>query len=139
MWRQLKTVLKVNDTNNIELTGVFYDMDKIPPIWAKKPYYVFFNTPVDEVVNHPVVNIPDAESEILYLRDRVKTLKKEIRIKDECLHEKNVALDAMHWVWCDGSCETGVHRFTEDDLTEEIVKKAERNTARLRRRLHNKK
>jgi hypothetical protein len=136
-WRQFKVAIKINE-NNIELTGVFLDEGKIPPIWSKRPYYEIFDAPIDEVVRHKIIDIPDAEAEVIYLRDRVRTLRDEIHRKDEVLHRKNIELDAMHWVWCDGGCETGTHRFTEDDLTEEVVKAAESNTARLRRWFNNK-
>lgn len=48
---------------------------------------------------------------------------------------RNRDLDALHFVWCDGGCETGVHRYDgagPDAVTEEVVAAAERNTERLR-------
>lgn len=64
--------------------------------------------------------------------NKVKQLKEELTKLQSVLHQKNLALDAMHWVWCSGGCEGGTHRFTTNDLTEEIVAKAELNTKRLR-------
>lgn len=64
-------------------------------------------------------------------------LRRQIRIMQESLERKNKELDALHHVWCDGGCKTGVHRWTENTVTEEVVALAERNTARLRRWLEN--
>src|ERR1700679_516098 len=41
-------------------------------------------------------------------------------------------LDALHMVWCSGSCRGGVHRWTDEKVTGELVAIAERNTQRLR-------
>lgn len=70
----------------------------------------------------------------------IQTLRKEIRKMQKAAEHRNQELDAMHWVWCDGGCETGVHRFDgkgPEAITEEIVAEAERNTARLKRWLAN--
>ena len=45
---------------------------------------------------------------------------------------RNFELDAMHFVWCSGSCESGIHRYHSARLTLGLVEEAERNTARLR-------
>ena len=63
---------------------------------------------------------------------KVKRLGLEMHRLNEILHLKNVALDAMHWVWCDGGCNGGVHRHHQQELTEEMVQKAEHNAKRLR-------
>lgn len=63
---------------------------------------------------------------------RIQNQRAELRRFNECLREKNVALDALHYVWCDGGCRDGVHRWTEGEITEEIVLAAERNARRLR-------
>jgi len=63
---------------------------------------------------------------------KIGHLQKRVGELEKCLHNKNVALDAMQWVWCDGGCKTGVNRYTPNDLTLEIVEAAERNTKRLR-------
>ena len=68
---------------------------------------------------------------------KIKRLQREIAIKDRALHQKNVALDAMGWVWCDGGCEGGTARYTPTEITEEMVLQAERNTQRLRRWFNN--
>jgi len=35
-------------------------------------------------------------------------------------------------VWCNGGCKSGLHRWTEEEVTEELVLIAEKNTIRLR-------
>lgn len=67
----------------------------------------------------------------------VERLRREVAHLNECLRRKNLALDALHWVWCDGGCEGGVHRYAPDSLTPEMVEMAERNTKRLRHWLNN--
>jgi hypothetical protein len=77
------------------------------------------------------VSIPLAELEALKERNRLQA--RELTALNEVLHQKNLELDAMHFVWCDGSCPGGVHRFTEGaQITEELIQRAERNVARLR-------
>jgi len=65
-------------------------------------------------------------------QEKIKTLKETIRFLETKLNEKNIALDAMYWVWCDGGCAGGVNRYATGKLTEKIVEKAENNTKRLR-------
>ena len=38
----------------------------------------------------------------------------------------------MLWVWCSGSCEGGVLRYSTNKLTLEMVEMVERNSGRLR-------
>jgi hypothetical protein len=55
-------------------------------------------------------------------------------------HLKNLELDALYHVWCDGSCKGGSLRFGgghRGPLSEEVVRMAETNTQRLRRRWNN--
>lgn len=67
------------------------------------------------------------------LEAKNEKLRRQIRMQDEVIKRKNRELDSLHFVWCDGGCSTGVHRWSETVLTEEIVKEAEQNTKRLRR------
>lgn len=55
---------------------------------------------------------------------------------ERLVHLKNVELDAMHFVWCTGGCDTGMHRWVPGILTEEMVEAAERNTRRMRDRFN---
>lgn len=57
--------------------------------------------------------------------------KAEVAYLHKCLERKNKELDALHYVWCSGGCEGGVHRFTDTPLTAEMVAFAIRNTDRL--------
>jgi hypothetical protein len=64
----------------------------------------------------------------------IRELRRQLGIQQEALRKKNLQLDAMHFVWCDGGCRSGVHRWpcNEERVTEEVVAQAERNTLRLR-------
>jgi hypothetical protein len=81
----------------------------------------------------------EAEAELVPLRARVGEQRRQLRIANEALREKALELDAMHYVWCDGGCRGGTHRWSEDEVTEDLVARAERNTKRLRRWLENQK
>lgn len=72
--------------------------------------------------------------EIQRLSKKVANQAREITTMRECLEEKNRELDAMHYVWCDGSCERGVHRYTPGELTQDLVERAVRNVDRLCRK-----
>ena len=55
---------------------------------------------------------------------------------NDLLHQKNLWLDSLHWVWSVNN-PAGIHRYqnaTKDELTEEVVLLAEYNTGRLRTR-----
>ena len=64
--------------------------------------------------------------------DDITRLREEIRRMQLCLERKNRALDALHWVWCDGGCDTGTHRWTPQTVTEDVVVEAEQHAQRLR-------
>lgn len=68
------------------------------------------------------------------LRATMRSMGQTIASLQEQLHHKNMQLDALHMVWCDGGCPSGVHRYQDQDvpITEEMVVMAERNTKRLR-------
>lgn len=66
------------------------------------------------------------------LETTVRNQRKQLQIANDSLREKNLSLDALHYVWCDGGCSSGVHRYTKEELTEEIVRRAEREVRRLR-------
>lgn len=73
-------------------------------------------------------------NEVAELREKVRRQAADIRQMQLVLERKNRLLDALHVVWCDGGCASGVHRFQGADVlvTEELVQAAERNTGRLR-------
>lgn len=63
---------------------------------------------------------------------KLRDQKRRIAHLEGCLRAKNLELDALHYIWCDGGCQYGAHRWTEQTITEDIVKAAEANTKRLR-------
>lgn len=71
-------------------------------------------------------------SETEQLRARNEELRRQLAAQQQNNTRRNRQLDALHLVWCNGGCETGVHRWTDETVTEELVREAERNTARLR-------
>lgn len=77
--------------------------------------------------------------ELARLRAENAELRRRLTFQRDNNHERNVELDALHYVWCDGGCECGTHRFTLGEVTEEVVVAAERNTKRLRSWWENKK
>jgi hypothetical protein len=69
-------------------------------------------------------------------RLQIARLRAEIRHMQIAAERRNRELDALHMVWCDGGCETGVHRYDgrgPEAITQEIVDAAVRNTERLKR------
>lgn len=79
-----------------------------------------------------MVSIPEEELE--RLKDKNRHQARQITLLQESLRARNLDLDAMHFVWCDGGCPGGVHRFHTDlVLTEDMVERAERNAKRLRK------
>lgn len=67
------------------------------------------------------------------LEYKIRNQRRHIAELNDTLREKNLALDALHYVWCRGGCPGGVHRYSAAPLTEQHVLLAERNTLRLRR------
>jgi len=72
------------------------------------------------------------KEELRSCSDRLCAQKRVITNIQESLTHKNKALDSMMWVWCNGGCYTGVRRYTDGKITENIVRIAEANTKRLR-------
>jgi hypothetical protein len=92
-----------------------------------------------EYCGAPYVEGAEPECCVGTCRDKIRNLEgkisrqaQELTQLNESLRQKNIDLDAMHFVWCDGGCFDGVHRHTEGEVTEEIVKCAEINVKRLR-------
>ena len=74
------------------------------------------------------------EEEVVRLRAENAELRRQLTIARDNNHRRNVELDALHYVWCDGGCSTGVHRYDgkgPEAITPEIVAAAVRNTERL--------
>lgn len=73
-----------------------------------------------------------ALARVMELEERDQDRRRELRIMQRSLESKNRSLDALHYVWCKGGCKGGVHRWSENTITEAVVRAAEANTARLR-------
>lgn len=76
--------------------------------------------------------VPVPLDELERLKEKNRRQAQKITDLQECLRRKSIELDAMHFVWCSGGCSSGVHRFSDIQLTEEMIQIAERNTRRLR-------
>jgi hypothetical protein len=74
---------------------------------------------------------------IVHLEEKLQHLKEEVAYLQDRNRERNIELDALHYVWCDGTCEAGVHRWTDTPLTKELVEAAVSNTNRLIRKWNN--
>ena len=77
-------------------------------------------------------------AEVERLRSALAARNSELSDLQGVLRHKNLALDALHHVWCDGGCRTGIHRWTEEELTDELVRQAEYQVKRMRTWLNNK-
>lgn len=81
-----------------------------------------------------VCRLEQSEATIAKLRDKVKNQAREIAIMKAVAEKRNRDLDVMHFIWCNGGCVGGAHRFcgSPDDVTEEVVALAERHVNRMR-------
>lgn len=68
---------------------------------------------------------------ILEMIDQIEELRRQLSIQRDNNHARNLDLDALHYVWCNGGCDKGVHRWSSDEVTREIVDVAIRNVGRL--------
>ena len=69
------------------------------------------------------------------LEARIRLLRKELTNARDNNHRRNLELDALHYVWCDGGCPSGVHRYDGEGakaLSEDLVKAGEDSIGRLR-------
>ena len=85
--------------------------------------------------NHTIIGqvLTALRDEVARQNKRIEALRQQISIKDESLHHKNLALDSMWYVWCDGGCSGKINSWkSAPEITEELVLEAERNTKRLR-------
>jgi hypothetical protein len=63
--------------------------------------------------------------------DTIQQLRRELDAAYRNNHRRNLELDALHYVWCNGGCSSGVHRWNKEAVSEELVQEAVRNTSRL--------
>jgi hypothetical protein len=63
---------------------------------------------------------------------QIEKLKAEVTRLQGCLADRNRQLDAMHWAWCSGGCTSGMHRWSDMELTEELLRTAEHGVSRMR-------
>ena len=75
-------------------------------------------------------HVVDPAAELNRLHAEAATLRREIAIQNASLHEKNVKLDALHFVWCSGSCK-GMHRWCAAELTTDMVAHVQAYAIRL--------
>ena len=65
------------------------------------------------------------------LAEKIRVLRDQLTFQSESNYIRNQQLDALHMVWCDGGCPSGVHRYQRRPLTPEVVAEAVINTCRL--------
>lgn len=66
------------------------------------------------------------------LAPELEEVRRQLTFQRDTNHRRNVELDALHYVWCDGGCEGGTHRYAHRaPLDAETVEAAVRNTRRL--------
>jgi len=71
------------------------------------------------------------KNEVKQLKEQNRELRRQLKISQEAAHKKNLDLDAMHYVWCTGTCK-GVHRYCEsEDITAEQLTNVMNNTYRI--------
>lgn len=121
----------VVDTFKVNHIDETYFIPQNKCVWFKEPHVLIR---IERVWLRVVcIDEKDADRQIIRrLERRLHNQKKEIREMQLSLESKNKELDALHYVWCNGGCEDGVHRWTENNLTEELLQIAERNVRRLR-------
>jgi hypothetical protein len=65
------------------------------------------------------------------LQEQVEMLKRQIWVAQGNNERRNKELDALHYVWCNGGCEGGVHRWQEEEVSKELVETAIGHITRL--------
>lgn len=78
------------------------------------------------------------KARIAELEIKINRLKRELTNQSQALRQRNIALDALHYVWCSGGCQTGMHRFDGGGLTEDVLLQAESAVKRMRTWFDNK-
>ena len=87
--------------------------------------------PIKSEVEFLKDKLQQAHNTIHSLEQKLSRQKHTITWMQESLRQKNLDLDALHKVWCTGGCSTGVHRYTDEPMTQEIVNAAVANVDRL--------
>ena len=59
---------------------------------------------------------PLLAEETAELREKARRQAAQIDHMRQVLERKNRQLDALHMVWCDGGCPSGVHRYQDRDV-----------------------
>ena len=80
---------------------------------------------------HKARLIKELTHKVWELEQRIASQRHTLKWHNEALRRKNLELDAMHFVWCDGGCKTGVHRWTDNTVSQEVVDEAKRQVKRL--------
>lgn len=82
---------------------------------------------------YPFIEDKEVLLNIVWRLKKVKKQAEEITTLNEVLRQKNLNLDALHFIWCSGGCEGGHNRYGEtNELTKEIIKYAEHNVKRMK-------
>jgi hypothetical protein len=76
----------------------------------------------------------EVRAENARLQEQVRVLREELTTARLGAERRNKDLDALHLVWCNGGCNSGVHRYcgNKEEITEEVVALAEHHVKRLR-------
>jgi len=65
------------------------------------------------------------------LQHEVRELKLAAAAASDLVKQKDLQLDAMHFVWCDGACPAIVHRWTPGEPSDDLVREAAKQLTRL--------
>jgi hypothetical protein len=120
---------EVPDTAVARLVGAAMGFGKTDPPAVGKPAG---DDPPEEWLDARREQVKALEEQITALRQKLYNQAREITSLQEGNERRNRELDALHYVWCSGGCPGGVHRWTGEKITKELVEAAERNTRRLR-------
>lgn len=75
--------------------------------------------------------IRSLESLLAAARAEIEALKEQLASAQQNNRKRNLELDALHFVWCNGGCEGGVHRWSTETVTPELVDAAVTQVNRL--------
>jgi hypothetical protein len=80
---------------------------------------------------------PNCDAErIAVLEAQVAELRRQLHYANERNHERNLQLDALNFVWCDGGCPSGTRRWQDDELTADQAEAYAKELALMAVRLH---